>query len=96
MSSPTELDVTYELRSYEIPTLAEHAEAVGGLIDHDSAERIAFVLADEPPTLAEHAEMVQLDPLAGVPARGLARIMWAATKAGFRDAWARLRQHLER
>ena len=76
---------------HEPPTLAEHAEAVGVWIDHDSAERIAFVLADEPPTLAEHAELVQSDPLTGVPARGLLRIAWAATKAGFRDAWARLK-----
>ena len=28
--------------------------------------------------------MVQSDPLAGVPARGLARIMWAALLAGLR------------
>ena len=68
---------------HDVPFLDRHAEAL-------------FRHYHEPPTLAEHAEMVQSDPLAGVPARGLARIMWAGTRAGFRDAWARLRQHLGR
>lgn len=56
-------------------------------------------LAQEPgwiglPTLAEHAEMVRSDPLDGVPMQGLLRIAWAATRAGFRDAWRRLDEWL--
>ena len=63
---------------HEAPLQDKHAEAL-------------YRYHHEPPTLAEHAELVQLDPLAGVPARGLLRIALAATKAGFRDAWARLK-----
>ena len=40
--------------------------------------------------------MVQLDPMAGVPLRGWLRLAWAAHKAGWREAWARLRHHLGR
>ena len=47
---------------HEVPLLDQHAEAM-------------FRYYHEPPTLAEHAELVQSDPLAGVPARGLARLM---------------------
>ena len=82
---------------HEPPTLAEEAHgAQRGPLTID-IEPNAFegctgeLFSDGPPTLAEHAEMVQLDPMAGVPLRGWLRLAWAATKAGFRDAWARLR-----
>ena len=63
---------------HEVPLRDKHAEAM-------------FRYYHEPPTLAEHAELVQSDPLAGVPLRGWLRLGWAVTRAGFRDAWARLR-----
>lgn len=66
---------------HEVPLRDKHAEAM-------------FRYYHEPPTLAEHAELVQSDPMAGVSLRGWLRLAWVATKAGFRDAWARLRHHL--